>query len=179
MRWIAAMAIGFASSAASADIKPDAWDGHDLGPKRAAMVISECLARAGSTPDLEAESCPNAAFRTCEMEHGTRQRDLTACAYFLRSAWEARLADVRSRLLSVRTHPMVGEDPEPRKRMLRASDEMWDRWNKADCEMQLVGQGGTMLPMLEHLCFGDHAAQRTLELEDLVFWWEKAFEFPE
>ena len=74
---------------------------------------------------------------------------------------------------------MVGKDPEPTKRMLRASDDLWDRWNKADCEMQVSGQGGTMLPMLENLCFGEHASHPALELDALVFWWDKSFEFSE
>ena len=179
VRLLAFVAVISLSTSAYASPAPDPWDGQDLGPKRAAAVIGECLNSARSSPDDDPEDCVNVAFRICENEHGTSQRDLNECAYFSRSAWEARLDKIRARLLGATVHPNGTEDPVPRKRLLSESDRQWIAWNKADCEMQLVDQGGSMLPMLTHLCFSRHAAHRAMELEDLSFWWGKAYGLPE
>ena len=166
-------------SVARANAVADAWDERETGLKRAAAVIAECLGREASRPPNGAEPCVHIVFQTCEKEHGTSQHDLNDCAYVSRFAWEARLNALRSQLLSAKVHPDGNEDPEPMKRLFRAADRQWIEWNKADCEMQVARDGGSMLPMVTHLCFSRHAALRTLELEDMKFWWAKAFDLPD
>jgi uncharacterized protein YecT (DUF1311 family) len=105
------------------------------------------------------------------------QRDLNECAHFSRRAWEKQLEAAMSQLLGAMTiDPKFGvADPEVER--LRESDRRWREWNDADCELQAgdVEGGGTMRRMLLDLCISNHAAHRALELDGLIFWWEKSF----
>jgi uncharacterized protein YecT (DUF1311 family) len=162
--------------------RPDPWGnpeiGYEAGFKRAEVVIAQCLERVASTPDTRPGDCVHAAFATCEREHGTMsQRDLNDCAAFSRRAWEKRLDAALSQLLGAQTiDPKFGQ-AEPEVERLRESDRRWREWNEADCELQAgdAEGGGTMRSMQRDLCLFEHAAHRALELEVLIFWWEKSF----
>jgi len=162
--------------------RADTWGSPDLGYeagfKRAEAVIAQCLERVSSTPDTEAGDCVRSAFLACEHEHGNMsQRDLNDCAAFSRAAWTKRLEAALSQLLGAKTiDPKFGQ-AEPEIERLRESNERWRAWNVADCELQAgdAEGGGTMRSMELDLCLSDHAAHRALELEGLIFWWDKKF----
>ena len=160
--------------------RPDPWGNHEIGYEigfeRGEMILRQCLERVASTPSAKSDDCVHAVFLTCESEHGNMsQRDLNDCAAFSRRAWEKRLDNVRSQLLSATTI-----DPkrpaEPMVKRLQESERRWREWSEADCELQAAGsRGGTMHQMQLGLCHSNHAAHRAIELEALVFWWEKSF----
>ena len=178
LAFLAAAATAQERPAASARVDPWTYEG---GVDQAKAAIAQCLERAESDPAITPASCVRAAFLTCENEHGNMsQRDLNECAFFSQQAWESRLALTKSRLMAAKIHPLMGMNPEPRKRSLSESDRRWEDWNKADCEMQTGGSvGGTMHRYQLAICLSDHAAHRALELDGLLFWWGKLFELPE
>jgi uncharacterized protein YecT (DUF1311 family) len=184
-RGAAAFALFFSLAAAAhaQTPRPDPWGNPEIGYeaafKRAEAVIAQCLERAASTPGARPDDCVPAAFLTCEREHGNMsQRDLNDCAAFSRRAWEKRLDVALSQLLGAQTiDPKKFGRAEPEVERLRQSNQRWREWNEADCELQAgdAEGGGTMRSMQRDLCLSAHAAHRALELEALIFWWDKSF----
>lgn len=160
--------------------RPDPWGNHEIGYEvgfeRADLVLAQCLERAESTPNMRADDCVRTVFLACESEHGNMsQRDLNECAHYSRRAWEKRLETVRSQLLGAKTIDPKWQ-AEPMVERLRESERRWREWNDADCELQSAqSRGGTMHQMHLNLCHSNHAAHRAIELEALVFWWDRMF----
>ena len=167
---------GLASAAPTAGSRParaDPWATQAAGLERAKYVIDQCLAHVDGTPRQTRYSCVRAAYRACEDEHGTSQRDMNDCSAFSNAAWEARIASTISRFLSAKsTETRLFAKTEEAKQQLTQSQRRWSEWNAADCEFQAQGtEGGSMHPFATSICLSDHAAVRAIDLQELIEWW--------
>ena len=165
--------VASAAPAGSRSGSADPWAKQANGLFRANQVIEECLVAAGEGPDLPRYSCIRAAYKVCEREHGTSQRDISECAAISRSAWEARIASMISRFLSAKSaETRLRASTEEAKQQLVSSQRRWKEWSVADCEIQAKGtENGSTHSFSKSICQSDHAAMRAIDLQRLIDWW--------
>ena len=150
---------------APAPTDPTRWQG-EAGLPSARTAIAACL--DGPRP----ETCAHTAFLQCDRESGSQAPEtMNACAGYSRAAWEERIGAVIGRLQAL--IQKTGR-ARPTPRALASSQKRWQGWSEDDCDMQTEGSNGaTLHPMEMDLCLSDHAAARTLELEQLERIWSR------
>lgn len=174
------LALLSASGAVSAKSAPDSdqtrndpWATQADGVERAKQVIERCLTSAGEGPHLPMHHCIRAAYAACEDEHGTSQRDMNECSAMSYEAWTARIAATIVLFVSAKdSDTRLGPKAEEAKQQLVESQQRWNEWSAADCELQAKGtEGGSIRPFTISMCLSDHAAVRAIDLQRLIHWW--------